>query len=162
MQRKDAGTIFKELLVAAKDAMLVPLLAVLTAIVIGGVVIALVGGDPFAAYAGLFEGSFGSVKALSETAVWASPYIFAGLAVALAFKGGLFNIGAEGQLALGARTGPAGADHQPVSRGAGAGILLSPAAIPGVQPQRAWQPGVAGCRQYVTQWKSDRQPLCRQ
>ena len=102
MQRKDAGTIFKELMVAAKDAMLVPLLAVLTAIVIGGVVIALVGGDPFAAYAGLFEGSFGSVKALSETAVWASPYIFAGLAVALAFKGGLFNIGAEGQLALGA------------------------------------------------------------
>jgi simple sugar transport system permease protein len=39
---------------------------------------------------------------LSETAVWATPYIFAGLAVALAFKGGLFNIGAEGQLALGA------------------------------------------------------------
>ena len=39
---------------------------------------------------------------MSETAVWASPYIFAGLAVALAFKGGLFNIGAEGQLALGA------------------------------------------------------------
>lgn len=102
MQKKDAGTIFKELLIAAKDAMLVPLLAVLTAIVIGGVVIALVGGNPFAAYLGLFEGAFGSVKALSETAVWASPYIFAGLAVALAFKGGLFNIGAEGQLALGA------------------------------------------------------------
>jgi general nucleoside transport system permease protein len=41
-------------------------------------------------------------RALSETAVWATPYIFAGLAVALAFKGGLFNIGAEGQLAVGA------------------------------------------------------------
>jgi simple sugar transport system permease protein len=39
---------------------------------------------------------------LSETTVWATPYIFAGLAVALAFKGGLFNIGAEGQLAFGA------------------------------------------------------------
>ena len=39
---------------------------------------------------------------MSETTVWASPYIFAGLAVALAFKGGLFNIGAEGQLAFGA------------------------------------------------------------
>ncbi len=102
MQKKDIRTILKETLLAAKDAMLVPLLAVFTAIVIGGIVIAAVGGNPFAAYTGLFEGAFGSVKALSETAVWASPYIFAGLAVSLAFKGGLFNIGAEGQLALGA------------------------------------------------------------
>jgi simple sugar transport system permease protein len=102
MPKKDPGKILKDILSAAKDAMLVPLLAVLTAIIIGGIVIAVVGGNPFAAYSGLFEGAFGSVKALSETAVWASPYIFAGLAVALAFKGGLFNIGAEGQLALGA------------------------------------------------------------
>jgi len=102
MQKKDLNTLLKDAFLAAKDAMLVPLLAVLTAIVIGGIVIAVVGGNPFAAYIGLFEGSFGSVKALSETAVWATPYIFAGLAVALAFKGGLFNIGAEGQLALGA------------------------------------------------------------
>ena len=63
---------------------------------------ALAGGNPIQAYVGLFQGAFGSAKALSETAVWATPYIFAGLAVALAFKGGLFNIGAEGQLALGA------------------------------------------------------------
>ena len=60
------------------------------------------GGNPIQAYVGLFQGAFGSPKALSETAVWATPYILAGLAVALAFKGGLFNIGAEGQLALGA------------------------------------------------------------
>ncbi len=84
--------------------MLVPLLAVLTAVVVGGVVIVAVGGNPFFAYIGLIQGSFGSAKALSETAVWATPYIFAGLAVALAFKGGLFNIGAEGQLAFGAVT----------------------------------------------------------
>jgi simple sugar transport system permease protein len=69
---------------------------------VGGIVIAAVGGNPFYAYLGLFQGAFGSAKAWSETGVWASPYIFAGLAVALAFKGGLFNIGAEGQLALGA------------------------------------------------------------
>jgi simple sugar transport system permease protein len=50
----------------------------------------------------LWEGAFGSPKAISETFIWATPYIFAGLAVALGFKGGLFNIGAEGQLALGA------------------------------------------------------------
>jgi len=93
---------FKKLLKSAGTTMLVPILAVLTALIIGGIVIALVGGNPFHAYLGLFQGAFGSAKAWSETAVWASPYIFAGLAVALAFKGGLFNIGAEGQLALGA------------------------------------------------------------
>jgi ABC-type uncharacterized transport system permease subunit len=102
--------------------LLVPLLAVFTAVVIGGVVIWLTGTGaapsdvkgwpgflvqsglwrPLLAYLGLVQGAFGSRQALSETTVWATPYIFAGLAVALAFKGGLFNIGAEGQLALGA------------------------------------------------------------
>lgn len=84
------------------NSLLVPVLAILTAMIIGGLIIAAVGGNPFAAYWGLIQGAFGSTKALSETGVWATPYIFAGLAVALAFKGGLFNIGAEGQLALGA------------------------------------------------------------
>jgi len=87
---------------AAWDAMLVPGLAILTAVILGGIIIASVRGNPFLAYYGLIQGSFGSLKGLSETAVWATPYIFGGLAVALAFKGGLFNIGVEGQLALGA------------------------------------------------------------
>ena len=91
-----------QLLKRAGKPMVVPVLAVLTAMIVGGLVIWGAGGDPFAAYIGLFEGAFGSAKALSETTVWATPYIFAGLAVSLAFKGGLFNIGAEGQLALGA------------------------------------------------------------
>jgi simple sugar transport system permease protein len=84
------------------NAILVPVLAVFTALVVGAVIILIAGGNPIAAYRGLFEGAFGSPKALSETVVWATPYILAGLAVALAFRGGLFNIGAEGQLALGA------------------------------------------------------------
>ena len=92
----------KGFLRTALDAMLVPFLAIFTAVILGGIIIAVVRGNPFLAYYGLIQGSFGSAKALSETAVWATPYIFAGLAVALAFKGGLFNIGAEGQLALGA------------------------------------------------------------
>ncbi|HZM24112.1 MAG TPA: ABC transporter permease [Anaerolineales bacterium] len=97
-----SGSPTKSLFRSALDAMLVPFLAILTAVVLGGIIIVLVRGNPFLAYAGLIQGSFGSVRALSETSVWATPYIFAGLAVALAFKGGLFNIGAEGQLALGA------------------------------------------------------------
>jgi general nucleoside transport system permease protein len=80
----------------------VPVLAVFTALVLGAVVIWISGGNPLLAYKGLWEGAFGSPKAISETLVWSTPYILAGLAVALAFRGGLFNIGAEGQLALGA------------------------------------------------------------
>jgi len=99
---KQAISRSKQILQSILDAMLVPFLAILTAIIIGGVIIKMVGGNPFEAYKGLIEGSLGSKKALSETAIWATPYIFAGLAVALGFKGGLFNIGAEGQLAVGA------------------------------------------------------------
>lgn len=97
-----SGSPTKSLFRSALDAMLIPFLAILTAVVLGGILIVLVGGNPFQAYAGLLQGSFGSIRALSETSVWATPYILAGLAVALAFKGGLFNIGGEGQLALGA------------------------------------------------------------
>ena len=99
---KQSNSLIKQILQTISDNSLVPFLAILTAVVVGGVIIAFVGGNPILAYRGLLEGSFGSTKALSETAVWATPYIFAGLAVALAFKGGLFNIGAEGQLAVGA------------------------------------------------------------
>lgn len=84
------------------DAILIPFLAIVTALIIGGVIIWFVGGDPILAYKGLLQGSWGSKKAISETFIWATPYILAGLAVALAFNGGLFNIGAEGQLAVGA------------------------------------------------------------
>ncbi len=93
-----AGQVLKPI----SDAVLVPFLAIFTAVLIGGLIIMFVGGDPFVAYKALLQGAFSSKKALSETAIWSTPYIFAGLAVALAFKGGLFNIGAEGQLAFGA------------------------------------------------------------
>jgi simple sugar transport system permease protein len=99
---KQSNSLAKKVLQSISEAALVPFLAILTAVVIGGIIIFFVGGDPIRAYTGLIQGSMGSTKALSETAVWATPYIFAGLAVALAFKGGLFNIGAEGQLAVGA------------------------------------------------------------
>src|SRR5258708_14542364 len=79
----------------------IPLLAVVTALVLGGIVIFATGGNVLLAYQGLWEGSLGRPQSLSETLVWATPYIFGGLAVALAFKAGLFNIGVEGQIALG-------------------------------------------------------------
>ena len=83
-------------------AALIPVLAVITALAVGAVIILLSGKNPILTYWGLFLGAFGSLDAISETFVWATPYIFAGLAVALAFRCGLFNIGVEGQIAIGA------------------------------------------------------------
>lgn len=89
---------------------IVPLLAILTALIIGAVIIWFSApadrGTRFeviiAAYRGLFTGAFGGRQALANTLVEATPYILAGLAVAVAFKCGLFNIGAEGQFFIGA------------------------------------------------------------
>jgi general nucleoside transport system permease protein len=54
------------------------------------------------AYIALFDGAFGSTNAISETIVNATPLIFAGLGFALAYRAGLFNIGGEGQILAGA------------------------------------------------------------
>ncbi len=83
-------------------SILVPVFAVFTALVAGALMIGLTGADWLTAYIGLWEGSFGSWRGLGNTIVRATPYIICGLAVALGFKGGLFNIGAEGQLYAGA------------------------------------------------------------
>jgi simple sugar transport system permease protein len=82
--------------------LLVPLLAIVTALIIGAVIIVVSGANVMSAYSGLFRGALGSPGALANTLVESTPYLFAGLAVALGFKCGLFNIAAEGQLAMGA------------------------------------------------------------
>jgi ABC-type uncharacterized transport system permease subunit len=80
---------------------LVPVLAVFTALVVGALMIGLTGGDWLAAYIGLWQGSFGTPRAIADTVVRSTPFIICGLGVALAFKSGLFNVGAEGQLYAG-------------------------------------------------------------
>lgn len=75
-----------------------PLVAVLAAFVVGGIIIILLGDNPFEAYSWLLSSSFGSVKDVGWTLHYATPLIFTGLAVAVAFRCGLLNIGAEGQL----------------------------------------------------------------
>ena len=81
---------------------LIPILAVCTALILGAVLIQVSGVNFLEAYRGLFEGMFGSWRALIETCVAATPYLLTGLAVAIGFQGGLFNIGAEGQFYMGA------------------------------------------------------------
>ncbi len=79
----------------------IPILAVITALALGALVILSVGGNPLVAYKGLIDGAFLKKRAFTETLVATTPYIFLGLAVAFGFKCGLFNIGAEGQFYIG-------------------------------------------------------------
>jgi simple sugar transport system permease protein len=102
------------------QAILVPTLAILSALLIGAFIIALTDLDAlrllredalgalgqmangvWLAYRSLFLGAFGSIYAISETLFAATPLILAGLAVALGFRAGLFNIGVTGQMLIG-------------------------------------------------------------
>ena len=78
-----------------------PAAAVGVALVAAGLIIGITGGNPFAAYGALAEGAFGGAPALFRTLAKSTPLILTGLAVALALRAGLFNIGAEGQLVVG-------------------------------------------------------------
>jgi len=80
----------------------VPLIAVILALLVGAVILKISGASPIQAYLALFKGSFGSLKTFGRTLEKATPLVFSGLAVAFAFKAGLFNIGAQGQLLFGA------------------------------------------------------------
>lgn len=88
-------------------AVSVPLMAVLVAIFFGALIIASSGVNPFAAFGNLFRGAFGDLDAIGRTLEKATPLLFGGLAVSFAFKAGLFNIGAQGQLLFGAITAAA-------------------------------------------------------
>lgn len=80
----------------------VSLLAILVALILGGIVIAFAGGDPFASYAHIARASFGGIGVLSDTIVKATPIILTALACSIAFRMRLWNIGAEGQFIMGA------------------------------------------------------------
>ena len=82
--------------------LVLPLLGIFTALVLGAIIILVSGFDPLKAYGGLWEGAFGDLGKLNNTLGNTTPYIFTTLAVIFAFKAGLFNIGAEGQLKIGA------------------------------------------------------------
>jgi simple sugar transport system permease protein len=84
---------------------LAPVWAVLGALLLGAILIAIAGINPVDAYAALLEGAFGSLSGLGITLQKTVPLLFAGLGVAFAFRCGLFNIGGEGQLHMGALLG---------------------------------------------------------
>ena len=76
--------------------------AVIVALILGGIVIAIAGGNPFITYAYIARASFGDIGVLSDTIVKATPIILTALACSIAFRMKLWNIGAEGQFIMGA------------------------------------------------------------
>lgn len=75
--------------------------AVAVALAIGAIFILISNDNPLLAYKALFTGAFGDRRGIAETLVAATPYILGGLAFAVAFRAGLFNIGIEGQFMMG-------------------------------------------------------------
>ena len=84
------------------DGPLLSILSLLIAIVISGVIMAVCGYNPIEAFGAILAGSFGSQRAIVQTLTQATPLIFTGLAFAFAKKASLINLGAEGQLYMGA------------------------------------------------------------
>lgn len=84
------------------DGPLLSIVSLVIAIVISAIIMAVCGYNPFEAYGAIVKGSFGSQRAIVQTLTQATPLIFTGLAFTLAKKANLINLGAEGQLYLGA------------------------------------------------------------
>src|SRR6185503_1304803 len=84
------------------NRLLFPIIAVVVAFIVGGIIVWMVGDSPLLVYELFFTSAFGSVDGFGYTLFYATPLIFTGLAVAVAFKCGLLNIGAEGQLIVAA------------------------------------------------------------
>lgn len=86
-------------------ALLVPITAVIIALLIASVIIIVIGKNPLTAYAIMLEGAFGGAEPLANTIIKMTPLILTGLAVGFGFRAGVFNIGAEGQMTMGALAG---------------------------------------------------------
>lgn len=85
----------------ATDSYIVPLVAILMGFIVGAVVMLIGGYDPIAAYSALFKRVFGSPYDFGEAVREMTPLMLTGLAVAFAFRSGMFNIGADGQVLIG-------------------------------------------------------------
>lgn len=103
---------------------LTSVLALVAALCVGAVVIAINGDSPIQAYSSLLAGSFSNMHYLASTLSSATPLIFTGLGVAVAFKAGMANIGAEGQLYMGTMAAAVVGIYLPAPS-----VILIPAAL---------------------------------
>ncbi|MBR3121519.1 ABC transporter permease [Oceanobacillus profundus] len=82
-------------------ALLVPIVSVLMGLIAGAIIMLVSGFSPIDGYTALWNGAFGDSYTIGETIRRSAPYILTGLSIAFAFRTGLFNIGAEGQVLVG-------------------------------------------------------------
>ena len=81
------------------------LIALLLALVVSSVLLVALNADPLAAFGFMLEGAVGTENATAETLVKATPILFVGIGITIAFRGGMINIGGEGQMIAGALAG---------------------------------------------------------
>src|SRR5436853_1895089 len=79
-----------------------PVIAIIAAFIVDGILVAIIGDDPVYTYRLLIGSALSWPDGIGYTLFYATPLIFTGLAVAVGFRCGLFNIGAEGQLTIAA------------------------------------------------------------
>lgn len=122
--------------------------AIVVALLISAVILAVVGADPIRVYVHIVRSSLGSVGVISDTLVKATPLILTGLACALAFRMRLWNIGAEGQLLLGAWAASAVVLVPLVPEGTPGIVILPIMGVAGFLGGAAWGlvPGVLRAR----------------
>lgn len=80
---------------------IISIIAILLGLIAGGILMLAIGSNPFEGYGYLLQGALVNIERLGNTLATATPLIFTGLAVAFAFRTGLFNIGAAGQMLIG-------------------------------------------------------------
>lgn len=88
-----------------------PLASIVVALILGAIIMAAMGYDASKAYMSLFNGAFGSKNSIAETLIQTTPLIFTALSYAIALRCGLINLGAEGQLYIGAICGSLAGAH---------------------------------------------------
>ncbi len=119
-------------------SLLVAGVSLVLALALGALVLLAAGIDPVGAYRAIAVAAFfGGIPSLADTATQATPLVFTGLACGVAFRAGLWNIGAEGQLLVGAwaATGVAGAWLAPDTP---AMVMLPAMAVAAVVAGAAW------------------------
>lgn len=125
-------------------------IAVAAALVIGGVIMAVSGHDPIEGYGLMLEGAFGTQRAAANTLAKSATLCLCGLATAIAAQAGIFNVGGEGQLYLGAMASAwLGAQLKGVSPWLGVPLCLLAAMLVG--GLYAWIPGMLKVKMKVNE-----------
>lgn len=114
---------------------ILPLLAVPAALLIGAIMLLALKTNPVQAYGAMAAGAFGDVSGITQTLVKATPLLLVGLGVVIAFRGGVINIGGEGQITVGAAAATAMAVSFPHAPGL---ILLPLCLLSGILAGAVW------------------------